>query len=788
MIKNYLIVSIRNLYRNSVYSTVNIVGLAVGIACAVLMLLWVGDELSFDRFHENYGEIHKVFINQEFSGEIITHGAVPYPTMNAIRTIAPGVRHVAMTNYGEGYNLTVGDTRVAKMGLAVSEEFFNMFSFKTIYGDALVASHDPSSIVITQSTSKSLFGDLNPIGRIVQCENTHEFKVGAVIEDIPPQSSILYDFFIPFSYFEATQQWVKDARENWRNNAFHVYVQLEPGVSADNVNLSIRDVVSKNERESGTATLFLHPMNKWRLYSNFSGGKSSGGIIDYVIMFSIIAIFIIIMACINFMNVATAQSEKRALEVGIRKTLGSRRKQLILQFLGESITITFIAFLLSMVIVQLVLPAYNVFVNKQLSIAYAEPMFWAIALSMVFLIGIIAGSYPAFYLTAFKPVSVLKGKLNTSRGASTPRKILVTVQFSFSIFLIVGTLVVYQQIMHVKNRQIGYDRENLMLIWTNKELETNFQTTKNELLKSGVVKAVSKSSAPITRIFSSADVEWQGKDRGNKVSFVTIATEYDFAETMGFQMLEGRDFSRNFSDTSNVVINKAAADAIGMKEPIGATLRIWGNDWKVIGVTENFVMGSPYAPVDPTVMVFMPNWSSTINVRLEKTADLPAAVATVESTFKKLNPSFELSWRFADAEFETKFTSINLISRLSGMFAGLAILITCLGLFGLSAFTAAQRRKELGIRKVLGATVSGLILMLSKDFSQLIAVAFMIASPLAWWFLNNFFLEQYPYRITIAWWTIPAAGLTTLLLAMIIVGTQAFRAAQSNPVDSLRSE
>jgi putative ABC transport system permease protein len=788
MIKNYLLIACRNLYRNSFYSSINIIGLAVGIACSILILLWVADELSFDRFHENYGEIHKVYINQEFAGKVETYFAVPYPTMNAIRSVAPGVKHVVMTNYGEGYNLAVGETRVTKMGLSVSEEFFTMFSFKPIYGDATVAMRDPSSIVITQSTAKSLFGDVNPIGKFVLCEKTKEFKVGAVIEDIPAQSTIRFDFFIPYAYFESTQEWVRESRENWRNNSFHMYVQLEREASVENVNQAIKDLVRKNEKNSPTAELFLYPMSNWRLYTNFTAGKSSGGLIDYVTMFSAIAVFIIIIACINFMNLATARSEKRAREVGIRKSVGSRRSQLVFQFLGESITITFVGFLLAVVIVELCLPAYNILVSKQLSIQYSNPVLWAAALSIVMLIGTIAGSYPALYLSRFQPAKVLKGKVATSHGASMPRKVLVTLQFGFSIFLIIGTLVIYQQIMHVKSREIGYDRENLMLIWTNRELETNFQTTKNELLKSSAVKAVCKSSAPITRIFSSTDVEWQGKDPNEKVSFVTMATEYDFSETMGLKMIDGRDFSRNFADTSNVIINKAAVEMMGLKDPIGARLQMWGDEWTIIGVTENFIMGSPYVAVDPTVIVFIPDWSSTINVRLNKTTNIPGAVAEVEEIFKKVNPSFELSWRFADVEFETKFASINLISRLAGIFATLAILITCLGLFGLAAFTAEQRRKELGIRKILGATVSGLILLISKDFSRLIIVAFVIASPLAWWFLNSFFLEQYPYRISIAWWTIPVAGFAALLLAMIIVGTQAFRAAQSNPVDSLRSE
>jgi putative ABC transport system permease protein len=382
----------------------------------------------------------------------------------------------------------------------------------------------------------------------------------------------------------------------------------------------------------------------------------------------------------------------------------------------------------------------------------------------------------------------LKGTLQVTGRGGRPRKVLVTLQFGFSIFLLIGTVVIYQQVMHVKARQIGYDRENLMLIWTNNEVETSYPAIKEELLRTGVVKAVTKSSAPITRIFSSADVNWPGKDPQKKVGFVTVATEYDYTATMGIRMVSGRDFQPEFpSDTLGVLLNKAAVDLMGVDEPIGSKLTMWGNERTVIGVMENVVMGSPYVPVDPLAVVLIPEWSSTINVRLNKTQDLPAAVATVESVFRKLTPSFPLWHRFADDEFETKFSSINLISRLAGIFAALAILITCLGLFGLSAFTAEQRRKELGIRKVLGATVSGLIVLISRDFSKLIIASFIIVAPLSWFGLNDF-LQQYPYRIDIAWWVIPASGLAALVIGMLIVGTQALLAARNNPVEALRSE
>ncbi len=789
MIKNYLLIAFRTLYRNSFYSLINIVGLSVGIACSILILLWVADELSFNRFHQSYDRIHEVMTNQEFSGEVVTIQTTPFPLGAAIKNTATGVKHVALTNHGEGDVLTVGETKVTKMGLAVTEDFLKMFSFELVAGDRNTALNDQYSIVINESTAKALFGDKNPLGQYILFAGKQEVKVTGVMKDIPEQSTFRFDYFQTFAHFEAANEWVRDSRERWHNNSFNIYLERNEGSDAHDVQASIKDLVKKNDKEAPTAQVILHPMSKWRLYTDFKNGKVAGGMIDYVKMFSAIAVFIIIIACINFMNLATARSEKRAREVGIRKSVGSRRKQLIFQFLGESLLITFVGFLLALMLVEVLLPSYNLLVQKHLSVDYSNPVLWISAISIVVLTGIVAGSYPAFYLSAFQPAAVLKGKAQTSRGASTPRKVLVTLQFGFSIFLIIGTLVVYQQVMHVKDREIGYDRENLMLIWTNDEIEKNYPAIKEELKNTGVVKAVCKSSAPITRIFSSVEVGWAGKDPNEKVGFVSMATEYDFAETMGVKMLEGRDFSREFpSDSSGVIVNQAAIDRMGLKDPIGATLRMWGDEWNIIGVTENIIMGSPYEPVEPMVMVFIPNWSSTINVRLDKTNDLQGSITKVEDLFKKMNPTYPMSWRFADVEFERKFSAINLISRLAGIFASLAILITCLGLFGLAAFTAEQRRKELGIRKVLGASVSGLILLMSRDFSRLIIIAFVVSSPLAWWFLNNFFLDQYPYRISIAWWILPTAGFAALALAMVIVGAQAFRAANSNPVDSLRSE
>jgi putative ABC transport system permease protein len=787
MIRNYLTVAFRNLIRNSIYSFINVFGLAVGIASSVLILLWVADEYSFDSFHRNYDRIYKVYRTETWAQGIGTGPSMPYPLKEAIKVASSKVEHIAMTNWGEGNMLQVGDKRLNKFGLSASEDFFKIFSFSMVKGDVNTALTDPGSIVITESTAKAFFGDQDPVNQLIKVDNGRELKVTGVVKDVPKQSFFRFDYVLPFAYYEATQAWVRNSMSNWNNNSFQMYVELQRGAEAADVDNSIKDLVKKNNPKSPTAQLFLHPIDKWRLHSNFENGKNTGGMIEYVQLFTAIAIFVLIIACINFMNLATARSEGRAREVGIRKSVGSRRKELVFQFLGESVMITLISSAIALVLVELLLPSYNILVNKNIMIDYSNPRLWLVAVSWVLVIGLFSGSYPAFYLSAFHPVKVLKGKVNAGKGANTPRKVLVTLQFGFSIFLIIGTIIIYQQIMHVKSRDIGYDRENLMEIWTNNELDHNFQSIRTELARTGVVKSVCKSNSPVTSIFSDNEVQWAGMPTGLRASFSTIATEYDYTETMGIKMLEGRDFSRSFNDSLSVVVNLAAADFMGMKNPIGQKIKYNGSDLEIIGVMPNVVMDSPYHPVQPLTLIFDPTWSSTVTVRLNKTTDLKASIDKVESVFKKLNPNYPFEYRFADADFERKFANINLISRLAAVFASLAILITCLGLFGLAAFTAEQRTKEVGIRKVMGASVTSLVLLISKDFSRLVIFGFLIAAPIAWWFLNNF-LERYPYRISIIWWMLPLAGLGALVLALLIVSTQALKAAVSNPANSLRSE
>ena len=789
MFRNYFKIALRNLIKNRGYSFINIGGLAVGLTSSILILLWVADEYSYDTFHTNHKNLHKLYQSQEWNlGHIGTSNSMPYPLKEVLPTKSSQVKYICMTNWGEGNMLQVGEKRMNKFGRSVSEDFLRMFTFPLIKGDKNTALNDPNSIVLTESTAKALFGEADPMGKFVRVDNGQELKVTGVVHDVPKQSEFRFDYLLPFAYYTATQPWVQRFKDSWDNNSFQMYVLLNEGATEAEVNNSISNIIKDNTPKAPTAKLFIHPMSKWRLHGNFEEGKNTGGLIDYVQLFTAIAVFVLIIACINFMNLATARSESRAREVGIRKSIGSGRKELILQFLGESIAITLLAFILAIAVVELILPAYNLLVDKNISIDYRNPIVWIVSIGFILFIGIFTGSYPAFYLSSFQPVKVLKGKIDAAKGGSTPRKVLVVLQFTFSIFLIIGTIVIYQQIMHVKNRDMGYDRENLIQIWTNGELETNFQTIREELERTGAVKSVCKSNSPVTSIFSNNEVKWQGMPTDSRIAFSTIATEYDYTETMGVKMIEGRDFSQDFkSDTMAVIINEAAVKIMNMKIPIGQKIEWGGGQLEIIGVMQDMVMDGPTAPVEPLTLLFMPGWSSTITIRLNKTDDVKSSIAQVESVFKKHNPNYPFEYQFTDELFKRKFTNLNLISRLAGIFATLAIVITCLGLLGLASFTAEQRTKELGIRKVMGASVASLVLLISRDFTRLVIFAFLIAAPIAWWYLNGF-LKRYEYRVELGYWVLGVVGVFALVITVLVVSTQALRAAMANPSKSLRSE
>lgn len=612
MLRNYIKIAFRSLVKNQTYSIINIGGLAIGLASSILIFLWVADEYSYDTFHVNYNNIYKVYNQAEWNGHIGTGNSQPYPLKEALLAQSSGIKHVVMTNWGEGNMLQVGETRLNKYGLNASEDFFKVFTYEWLSGDPATALNELTSIVITESTAKALFYSTDALNKTIRIDNSDELKVTGVVKDSPKQSFLEYDYILPFSYYEKTNPWIRNfAKTSWDSNSFQMYVLLQDGASKDDVEKAVVNLIRDNNPKSPTAKLLLHPMSMWRLYSNWEEGVNTGGQIVYVRLFTAIAIFVLIIACINFMNLATARSESRAREVGIRKSIGSRRKELIFQFLGESITVTAIAFLLAIVLVELALPSYNLLVKKNIFIDYGDGQLWLAAIGLVLLIGTLSGSYPSLYLSSFDAVKVLKGKVNLGKGASTPRKVLVTLQFGFSIFLIVGTIVIYQQIQFVKNRDMGYDRENLIQMWINGEMRDNFSSIREELLRTGVVQSVCKSNSPVTAIFSNNEVKWQGKENTQRVAFSTIATEYDYIQTMGVKMIEGRDFSREFNDSLSVIVNEAALKIMGMTDPIGKKLEINNTQFNIVGVIPDMVMDSPYTPVQPMTLLFDPSWSST---------------------------------------------------------------------------------------------------------------------------------------------------------------------------------
>lgn len=788
MLKNFFVVTIRNLGRNRLYSVINISGLSIGIACSILILLWVVDETSFDAFHPKAPRLHQVWVNAEFDGKINSWNSVPLPTYEAMKSAHSGIVNSVVTDWGGEHLLTVGETRITQDGYWVSEEFLEMFEFPLVAGRAEEVLDDPSSIVITQTLAKSLFGDSDPLGQLIKVDDKSSLKVTGILKDVPQNSSFKFEYLMPWKQRELINPWVVENKTNWGNYSFQVFVELADAGKQTEVVEGIKGMLTEHGETAWPNELFLHPLLRWRLHSNFKNGVATGGMSDYVQLFTVIAIFILVIACINFMNLSTARSEKRAREVGIRKSLGSARSQLILQFIGESVIIAFIAYMLAILLTLLALPAYNDLVNKQLSIDFTSSTFWLYSFFIILLTGVISGSYPALYLSSFNPVKTLKGAISVGKSATTPRKVLVVLQFGFSILLMISTAVIFKQIQLVKNRELGYSQENLITVDNTTDVAKNYEPLKLELEQSGYVESVTRSNSAITNIESNNFLGWPGKPESQRVIFTTIATEYDYAKTMGIKVLMGRDFSKEFStDTAAIVINKAALDLMGLEDPIGTSLDLWEGKRRLIGVVDNVLMGSPYEPVKPMFMIMEPGWIGAISVRLKATNDLQASLAEVGAIFEKHNPAYPFEYTFVDEEFQKKFTTIEMTRKLATLFSLLAVFITGLGLFGLASYTAEQRIKEIGIRKVLGASVVSLVALISKDFTKLVIAAFILAAPLAWYLLDTY-LDRYTIRITIDWWIFPLAGVVALVFALAIVSEQARRAALANPVKSLRNE
>lgn len=786
MFRNYFIIALRSLQKNGIYSFINIAGLSIGMACSILILLWVGHEVSFDNFHKQRDNIYRVYINSEADNGITTQMAVPLPLWDAFQQERDVVR-VVPTDWSRTFLLTVGNQRLYKTGYYAGDDFLHMFSFPVLQGNPARTLSDPSSIVITTSTARALFGSENALGKTIRVDNATDMTVTAVVADVPGNSSFEFDCLLPFTNYMKREPWVEEARTAWGNNSFNLYIQLAEGADINAFEQRVKGLIKKNQQDSNQEITFL-AMPRWRLYADFQDGQSVSGTIVYVRLFTILAVFILVIACINFMNLATARSERRAREVGIRKSIGSRRKELVFQFLGETFLIATMALIIAIGVVEGALPFYNMLVNKTLSISYRDPWLWTAALGIVGFTGLLAGSYPAFYLSAFQPAQVLKGRVHAGRQGAMPRKVMVTVQFFLSITLIACTIIIYRQIDHLRNRPVGYEQAQLMLIQDAGDIMKHYDAIKQSLLDQRVATYVTTSSSPVTAIYAyMGGISWPGKRDDQRAGIATIGIGDDYVSTLGMQILEGRACSQEHADSTAVMLNEAAVEYMGLTKPVGTVLTWNDKPYTVVGVVRNVVMVSPTRNVDPTVYHYSPTWVSDLTLRLPKEGNMSAVIPKIENIFKKYNPAYPFTYRFADDEFAKKFASLQLIGNLANLFAVLSILISCLGLFGLTAFTAEQRTKEIGIRKVLGASIPQVVVLLSREFTLLILVAFTLAAPLAWWYMYTW-LDQFAYHTSIPWYILGGAGLLSLVLALSVVSYQAVRAALSNPVNALRSE
>ena len=795
MLQNYLKIALRNLVKNKVYSFINIAGLAVGMAVAMLIGLWMIDELSANKHHKNYDSIYQVMMHQTFDGHRGSQTALPYPMGEELRTKYPDFKAVAMCDWGSGHSLVVGNQKFNKFGHYFGEQGVDMFSLNILKGDKNPLK-DPYSIVLTDELATTIFGNQNPIGKVLKMDNIIDLKVTAVVAKQPKNATLEFDYLLPWNLQIKVLDYIKNQQDAWGSNSFQVYVQLKDGVNPDKTNANIKNIVlnhangDKLMKTSLKPEVFIHPMAKWRLYGDFTDGVNSGGFIKYVKLFGIFGLIVLLIACINFMNLSTARSEKRAKEVGVRKAMGSDRGQLIGQFLSESLVISFIALALALILVELVLPSFNKLTNKEVSLQLANPLFWGIMLIFTIFTGLLAGSYPALYLSSFNPIRVLKGTIRVGKSASLPRQVLVVLQFSFSIALMIGTVIIYQQIQHGKNRPIGFDSKGLISLFSSPDLVKNYDPLRTELLASGAVSSICKSSCPPYQTWSNnRGWSWKGsKPEDESALFNIIASDYDYTKTVGIKLKAGRDFSREFaSDSSGVILNEAAVKRMGLKEPIGEMVKGNGKSLKVIGVMPDMQMDSPFEVIRPTVIIFAKDWVNLICVRINPNVSASAAIKKMTPIFDKHNPGFPFDYQFTDEQYAKKFNYLELIGNLSLAVAFLAIFISCLGLFGLASFMAEQRTKEIGVRKVLGATVLNITTLLSKDFLKLVIISIVIASPIAYFTMKNW-LQDYEYRIEIGAGVFVLVMVVAIVIALSTVSYQAIRAGLANPVKSLRTE
>ncbi|MEO3405436.1 ABC transporter permease [Mucilaginibacter sp. CAU 1740] len=786
MFRNYFKIAFRNLWAKKTFSLINITGLAVGMAGAILIGLWVQNEYSFDSFHANNKTLYKVwyrFVAKDYTGNSdVTSGRLG----NALKDEFPEIKSVSRIYWSESHLFNYKDISLKALGNEVDKDFLNMFTLPLLKGDKAHALNDVNSIVLTQRLATKIFGHKDPMNQLVKLDNKQSYKVTAVLQNLPDNTEFDFEYLLPIPATGAFND------NSWNNNSYYTYVQLQQNADVNQLNQKIKLVVQQHINDKNNNTeVFLYPFSKMHLYSRFENGKVAGGKIEVIRLLLIIAGIILLTACINFMNLSTAQSHKRSMEVGVRKVMGATRLSLVGQFLAESIMITFIAGIIGLLVAQLGLPAFNKLTEKQLHIGYLQPNFWLLFFLFIILTGVLAGSYPAFFLSAFKPVKVLKGRFNHIYRAFNPRKVLVVVQFAVAVVLIVSTIVVYRQIGYAQHRDTGYKMDHLIEVPIEGDIRKNFSLIKNDLQQSGVALSACQTSVDVT--IDAATGGGLSTDGSNvsqqNLNFSKFGTSGDFIKTMGLTLINGRDldFNEYPSDSLSCMLNQTAVKQLGLKNPVGSNIYAGKSPLHIVGVFKDFIINSPYVDTRPMIVFASKTWAYNSVIRLNGGKDITYDLKTAEAIFKKYNPAYPFTYQFVDTAYQKKFSDQQQTGKLAAIFAGLTIFISCLGLFGLASFMAESRSKEIGIRKVLGASVLTITRMLTREFVILVFIAIAIATPIAFWAAHSW-LQNFSYRINIGWLTFVVAGLTAILIAILTVCLQSVRAAMSNPVDSLRSE
>ncbi|SFT88329.1 ABC-type transport system, involved in lipoprotein release, permease component [Algoriphagus locisalis] len=786
MLKNYFKIAWRNIVRSKGYAFINIGGLGIGMASAILILLWIQNEVSMDREHSKSDRIYRMYNRDTFSGELWAWGTTPKIMGPTLEKDYPEVEQAVRINHAN-FLFTVGDKKMNESGSFIDPDFLDVFDFPMLQGNSSTALEDPYNMVVTEDFAKKLFGTEMAVGQTVKIDSTDIFTVTGVLENLPNNTRFQSDYFLSWAYMKKLgwdDEW-------WGNNSVENYVLLTENASHEAFNEKVINITKEHTNGENTADVFSYPLSQIHLYGKSENGQLVGGRIVTVRMFGFIALFILVIACINFMNLSTARSEKRAKEVGLRKVVGARKTSLIAQFIGESTLIALIAGVLAILLVELALPSFNILIGKQLFLPYTEVIFWLQLISFILLTGLLAGSYPAFFLSSFSPVNVLKGTFRSAASAVNPRKILVVIQFSFAIILIVSTIIIQRQISHAQNRELGYNQDNLIYISMQGDIEKHYSAIKQALLSSGSSLAVTQSMSPITQRYSDGwGYSWEGSTpEDEKLDFIRFSADADFMKVMGTNLVEGRDIDiyEFASDSTAILLNETAIRKMGLENPLGQIVSDGEDNYTVVGIIEDFIFESPYDPVNP-LMVFGPSsWFSYLHIRLNPDQPVADNLAKIQSVFEEFNPNFPFEYQFADEQYARKFDDTARTAKLSIVFTILTIVISCLGLFGLSTYMAANRLKEIGVRKVLGASVGSISLLLSKDFLKLVGIAFLLSVPIAWYIMDQW-LQNYDYSVGIEWWVFVATGTATMLIALFTVGFQSIKAALTNPARTLKSE